>query len=1097
MKTKYLLVPFILGLGLALALPWALAVDALFSLPKASVVQAATIEIDSAGVVYASPGRTFGEASPCYESITFVIRYDGKSPSPELMAALADLRAAHRVSAVDINSVPGTILVRGEESVLLALRDAPGVVAVYPADVLPSVAGSPTDFAFFEDDTATFGTPPSRTDNASASPTADGVITGVVTAEDTGLPLRWVNVYAYDADNYSYTGYSASTDASGIFSLGGLSTNNYKLKFSHWEYAFEWYNNAVDWYGANPIAVTDGMTTSISIQLTRGGIITGVVTAEDTGLPLSGISAYAAYEGGGSYWVSTDTSGHYKIGGLAAGAYSVCFKDWDYNYAAECYDNKPYEYGGGDPLAVTAGVTLANINAVLSPAAVIAGRVTDVDTGAGIADVSVSASRQDGSGPSGSATTGADGYYTTSAMSSGVYRVSFDPPAPYFEEHYDNFKSWTTFTPVTVTAPLTTIDINAALSKGYMVTVTVTGAGMPLADIHVRLYRGSASYYSGSPSDYTAGDGTYAVGPLEPGEYRLAFSPSADSPYAPQWYDGSHAYAGSTAITLPHTAPVNAELSYGNRITGVVTGPDSLPISGIYVHIYEAGASSTNLASVSTDENGQYLSSSLAPGAYQVLFNEWAWSGYASQWYDGQPSQADATVITLTAGVTTTNINAQLTALSEQEATGAITGTITAADTGQLLQGVGMCIYEDDPYSPEAMFCGGWAWWDGEFTISGWEAGQYHLYFDAPAPYASVFYKDAYTPENATPITITGNMTTTNINQVLQIGGSITGTVAAAGSGVGVAGAKVEVSLADSIQVMGGPGSWSSFKTRTVYAGVDGAYRMDGLPSGAYDVQFIPLSPYIRQWYGGTPHAALLAGEGSTGTGTPVSVALGTTTPNINAAVMEGGVITGTVTAADTGAPLLGATVTVSSTTGDTSVFAYVDMDGRYTTPGLPAGDYKVQFSGSWDSGYLSEWNGNASSFDTAPSITVPASGAVANVNAVLDKGGSISGFTYNKRTGLPLPYVNVSVYSATVESSTASGYGNGWGFYQVIGLPAGQYKVSFVESGYSTQWYSDATSFDSATSVAVSLSQDTPNINGYLSSFMCNVYLPLVLRSH
>jgi hypothetical protein len=226
-----------------------------------------------------------------------------------------------------------------------------------------------------------------------------------------------------------------------------------------------------------------------------------------------------------------------------------------------------------------------------------------------------------------------------------------------------------------------------------------------------------------------------------------------------------------------------------------------------------------------------------------------------------------------------------------------------------------------------------------------------------------------------------------------------------------------------------------------------------------------------------------------------VSVALGTTTPNINAAVMEGGVITGTVTAADTGLPLLGATVTISGTTGDTSVSAYVDMDGHYTTPGLPAGDYKVQFRGSWGSGYLSEWNGNASSSDTAPSITVPASGAVPNVNAALDKGGSISGFTYDRRTGLPLPSVHVNVYSATIESNTAFGYGNGWGFYQSIGLPAGQYKTSFAKSGYSTQWYSDATSFDSATSVAVSLSQDTPNVNGYLSPAMY-VYLPLVLRS-
>jgi hypothetical protein len=720
----------------------------------------------------------------------------------------------------------------------------------------------------------------------------------------------------------------------------------------------------------------------------------------------------------------------------------------------------------------------------------ITGVVTAEDTGLPLWGVDVYAYAVDDDHLAGSGSTDGDGLFSIDELDSGAYRVEFRPSAPYLAEYYDNFRSWNDFTPVIVDASATISGVNAALAKGHMVTGTVTSVqGDPIADVHVRPYESWSSYFSWDPAAYTAGDGTYAVGPLEPGEYRLAFLPHVDSPYAFQWYSGSATYGESMAVAVPHVAPIDVVLGHGSRITGVVTDPDGSPTSDVNAMIYEAGASSSSMEwDVTTDASGQYLSAALAPGTYQVKFEPPWDSSYAAEWYDDQPTQADAAVITVTAGVNSTNVNAQLAELPETEAMGAITGTVKATDTGQLV-GVTACLYEDDP---EDMFCGGWAD-DGKFTIDGWPSGQYHLYFRAPIPYASVFYQDAYVPEEATPITITGNMTTTNVDQVLQIGGSITGTVAVTGSAMGLYGTKVEVSLANSARLMGGGGSWSSFKTRATYAGANGTYRMGGLPTGTYNVRFIPPAPYIGQEYGSAARRFALQKEGSA-TGTPVSVVLGQVTPNINAALSEGGVITGIITAGDTGMPFLNGAATVYDVSNEVVLSVPADMDGRYTTPGLPAGEYKVLFSGSSD--YLSEWNGGAASFGTAPTITVPITGAVVDVNAALDKGGSFSGFVYERETDLSLLGVSIEFYDATNGTKVGSTFTNGWGYYKTSGLPAGQYKAVFTKAGYDTRWYVDADRFDTATPITVSLGQNTPGTDVYLSPTVQEVVSTTVTKT-
>ncbi|MDY7078280.1 MAG: carboxypeptidase regulatory-like domain-containing protein [Chloroflexota bacterium] len=896
------------------------------------------------------------------------------------------------------------------------------------------------------------------TTTVNAQLTLAGVISGVVTAEGSGTPLGDIDVDVYDAT----TGYRISdddSDSSGIYRIGGLAAGNYKLRFRDHsgDYLTEYHADKPDLDSGDPVTVTTGMTTTVNAQLSPAGVISGVVTAEGSGTPLSDIDV-DVYDAATGDWIGdddSDSSGLYRIGGLAAGNYKLCFRDHSGAYLTEYHADKP-SLDSGDPVTVTAGMT-TTVNAALTRGGRITGRVTDANSASGIAGVSVRAERQDGDTPDGSATTNANGYYTTTALHTGVYQVRFSPPRPYHSEYYDNFRSGYGFTPVTVTTPLTRTNVDAALQAGCLISGTVTGSG-PLNNVSVRAYRGDDSYYVASAS--TGSDGTYQLGPLDPGQYRVRFVPP--DLHAEEWYSGSASYAGATPINLvANLGNVNANLTGGGRITGTITGSGGAPLEGLWVYIYPAGNSSS-IASGLTDANGQYATSpGLATGAYQVQFS--APAGYTAEWYDNQASQTSATVVEVTAGVTRTNVNAELTAY----ASGAITGTITAADTGLPLS-MWVYAYDPDGDSVGSVYASG-----GTYVLRSLPPDTYRLRFSSPSPYVQIYYDDQPDLASADPVTVTAGVTTTNINQTIPRGGIITGTVTGSG---GVPGVYVYAR-----RVVGG------YATKSTYTGVDGTYRLDGLKAGGYKVQFSPPAPFIGEWYDDAPDQS---------SAQTISITLDATTPDIDAVLEVGGVITGVVLAADTGDPLPGAYVDVYSTTGAfIKGSIYANMDGRYQTPGLPAGDYNVYFGvGPWTY-YRTEWYDDAPSRSTGLTVTVPVSGTTPNINAALYRGGTISGWAYSVPKGWLLNSVYVGVYSATTGSYVKYTYSNNGGFYQVNGLYTGPYKVYFSRDGYEQQWYSQTLDYATALTVTVNAPDDTPNVNAYLL-YARGVYLPLVMRN-
>src|SRR5262245_34682863 len=179
---------------------------------------------------------------------------------------------------------------------------------------------------------------------------------------------------------------------------------------------------------------------------------------------------------------------------------------------------------------------------------------------------------------------------------------------------------------------------------------------------------------------------------------------------------------------------------------------------------------------------------------------------------------------------------------------------------------------------------------------------------------------------------------------------------------------------------------------------------------------------------------------------------------------IEGGSISGTVTDSG-GAPV--ADVFVSADSGLASDGVTTSAGGQYTITGLPAGDYRVQFSPTSDSGLIREFYNDTTDLDAAAWVTVVVGETTDAIDAVLEAGGSISGIVTDSN-GTPPAGITVNAESDSAYARVTTGAD---GHYTITGLPAGDYRVWFgTAAGLNliSEYYDDTTDYEAATLVTV-----------------------------
>jgi hypothetical protein len=194
-----------------------------------------------------------------------------------------------------------------------------------------------------------------------------------------------------------------------------------------------------------------------------------------------------------------------------------------------------------------------------------------------------------------------DGSYTIRGLKSDTYRVQFADieNGDYQTEYYENAATIESAADIIVAATTTVTSINASLELASKITGTVTGPDgtIPLSGIFVSAYEfdsasGSWFYSTGTR---TLPDGSYRLGSLAPGSYRIEFD-DFKGDYFSEYYDNAVDIDSATSITVGAVSTVsgiNASLTAASKITGTVTGPDgTTPLRSINILAYQFNASS-------------------------------------------------------------------------------------------------------------------------------------------------------------------------------------------------------------------------------------------------------------------------------------------------------------------------------------------------------------------------------------------------------------------------------------------------------------------------------------------------------------------------
>jgi len=475
-------------------------------------------------------------------------------------------------------------------------------------------------------------------------------------------------------------------------------------------------------------------------------------------------------------------------------------------------------------------------------------------------------------------------------------------------------------------------------------------------------------------------------------------------------------------------------VSPDHGIEGTVTREDTAAaLAGATVRLY--GDYGYLLDTTTTGADGTYNFSGLSDGTYFILAFA---DGVITEIYDDFPCASftycdpgyDGTPITVSGGVTS-GIDLAL------SPAGSIEGTVTDASTGDSLDGFAY-LYSSTGNLLDSVFTSV----DGTYSFTDLPAGKYYLSASASG-YRAELYDDVpcasscnVTTGTQVPVVIGAHVA--GIDFALDHLGALSGTLTEAGTGDPIQGARVEI--------YNSTGSYEG----SAYTNSAGTYLRQSLAADTYYV-LTSTSGYSDELYDDLP-----CDTGCTATsGTPVAVALATTTTGIDFSLVAYGKVAGHVTEAITGLPLTGGYVDVFDTTGNGVQSATPAADGSYEIA-VPPGTHFV--------GTASYYNHRDETWDDLPCepgpcdrtsgtpIEVAAGETLPGIDFVLDRWGVVQGTAIGADTLNGLEG-NLQILDA-MGTVVASDYN--YGSFTVNRLPAGTYYAKFAFDEWLNEGYQD-----------------------------------------
>ncbi|HET6809503.1 MAG TPA: carboxypeptidase-like regulatory domain-containing protein [Acidimicrobiales bacterium] len=504
----------------------------------------------------------------------------------------------------------------------------------------------------------------------------------------------------------------------------------------------------------------------------------------------------------------------------------------------------------------------------------------------------------------------------------------------------------------------------AYADPGGSITGVVTDeAGAPLAGICVEAYPFVMFSWSmpanGVSSGPTDSSGSYSIPGLAAGDYKVRFADCSGNQHFPLWYQQHPDFQSAQMVQVQAGATlsgIDAQLGPGGLLTGAITDQSGNPEPGICVsgQWQPASTGPETTDTVLSGSSGGYALPVRADDPYQVRFSVCPYGSntgnFLTQYYDGQSDPTQANLVTAGQGQTVPGIDAVL--QPGGEITGQLTdsaGNAVAGVCAQVITGPGQV--QSSPPSDAT----------GTYILQRLATGSYDVSFYECDNGTSNWATQSY----PTPVSVTAGEVTSGIDTTMVKAGSISGTVTDTG-GNPVPGVCVEAS-----------GSSAMIMTDS-----NGHYFVPELKGGTYTVFFSTgcagAHYYLAQYYDGASDAQ---------DATPVTVTMGQDTSGIDAHLVLGGRITGTITE-PAGGP--SETICVEATDGAGHQYQQPAWGGgNYLLGPVVPGSYTVSFTDCGDQPtYRTQWYHGQAAAAAADPVTVVGGQDTTGIDAAM--GGAL-----------------------------------------------------------------------------------------------------------
>lgn len=303
-----------------------------------------------------------------------------------------------------------------------------------------------------------------------------------------------------------------------------------------------------------------------------------------------------------------------------------------------------------------------------------------------------------------------------------------------------------TFGPATVTATAawgtTTTTFSIAVSPSIAGRVTNAVTGVPAVGIRVQAFN-SLGYLMGTA--FTAADGSYQIGNLTAGTYRLSFWDPTGG-YVLQYWTGQSSLTTANELVTTNGSTTTADiglaplLAVTGRVTDRVSGA---ALAGMRVTLYDAAGTPILLALTGAD--GSYRFSGLAPAAYRLMFAD-PTGGHTVEYFTQATSLATSTSVG-TAGGGTVVADEAMVPLTR------ITGRVTDQATGGALAGTWVRLFDGTGTATLLARTGA----DGTYSFGNLAPGTYYVSFvDGTGTRPTQYWSGATSLATATPIVAVG-----------------------------------------------------------------------------------------------------------------------------------------------------------------------------------------------------------------------------------------------------------------------------------------------------------------------------------------------------